>query len=120
MPVAPPLSTFRSYASPSPHLAFSLSFFNVLTIAQAAERSYPTIAPFGSVSSAKFLPEIPLSAAATVIIPGEVIPNYNDLRTLTSSIEKAYNEGSRSAEVMFQYNGIEKCVVYHFSKVRNS
>lgn len=118
MPVA--LPTFRSYASPPPHLAFSLSFFNVLTIAQATERSYPIIAPIGSVSSAKFLPEIPLSAAATVIIPGEVIPNYNDLKILTSSIEKAYKEGSRSAEVKFQYNGIEKCIVYHFSKVRNS
>ena len=118
MPVA--LPTFRSYASPPPHLAFSLSFFNVLTIAQAAERSYPIIAPIGSVSSAKFLPEIPLSAAATVIIPGEVIPNYNDLKILTSSIEKAYKEGSRSAEVKFQYNGIKKCIVYHFSKVRNS
>ena len=92
MPVAPP--TFCSYASLPPHLAFSLSFFNVLTIAQAAERSYPIIAPIGSVISAKFLPEIPLSAAVTVIIPGEVIPNYNDLNTLTSSIEKAYKEGS--------------------------
>ena len=76
MPVAPPTSSFRSYASLPPHLAFSSSFFNVLTIAQAAERSYPVIAPIGSVSSAKFLPEIPLSAVATVIIPGEVIPNY--------------------------------------------
>jgi hypothetical protein len=122
MSVAPPTSSlsFRSYASPPPHLAFSLSFFNVLTIAQAAERSYPIIAPIGSVSSAKILPEIPLSAAATVIIPGEVIPNYNDLRTLTSSLEKAYTEGSRSAEVTFQYNGMEKCIVYHFSKVRNN
>ena len=118
MSVAPP--TFRSYASPSPHLAFSLGFFNVLTISQAAERSYPSIAPIGSVTSARFLPEIPLSAVATVIIPGEVIPNFNDLKTLTSSIEKAYKEGSRSAEVKFQYNGNEKCIVYHFSKVRNS
>jgi hypothetical protein len=116
--MAPP--NFRSYASPPPHLAFSLSFFNVLTIAQAAERSYPIIAPIGSVISAKFLPEIPVSAAATVIIPDEVIPNYNDLKTLTSSLEKAYKEGSRSAEVKFQYNGIEKCNVYHFLKVRNS
>jgi hypothetical protein len=112
--------TFRSYASPGPHLAFSLNFFNVLTIAQAADGSYPNIAPVGSVSSAIFLPEIPVSAAATVIIPGEVIPNYNDLKTLTSNIEKAYKEGLRSAEVKFKYNGIEKCNVYHFSKVRNN
>ena len=83
MPVEP--TAFCSYASPPPHLAFPLSFFNVLTIAQAAERSYPIIAPIGSVMSAKILPEVPLSAVATVIIPGEVIPNYNDLKTLTSA-----------------------------------
>ena len=59
--------TFRSYASPSPHLAFSSSFFNYLTIAQAGERSYPLITPIGSVSSAKFLPEIPLSAATVIM-----------------------------------------------------
>ncbi|KDR79618.1 hypothetical protein GALMADRAFT_46580, partial [Galerina marginata CBS 339.88] len=110
------LQTFRSYASPPPHLAYSSSFFNDLTIAQATERSYPIIAPIGSVISARFLPEIPLSAAATVIVPGEVIPSYNDLIALTSDIEKAYKEGSRSAEVKFRYNGREKCVVYHFSK----
>lgn len=119
VPVASPTSSFRSYASPPPHLAFSLSFFNILTIGQAAERSYPTIAPIGSVFSAKFLPEIPVSAAATVIIPGEVIPNYNDLKILTSSIEEAYKEGSRSAEVKFQYKGMEKCNIYHFKKVCN-
>ena len=88
------MPTFRSYASPLPHLAFSSSFFNYLTISQAGERSYPLIAPIGSVISAKFLPEIPLSAAATVIIPGEVIPNYKDLKTLTSTIEEAYKVGS--------------------------
>ena len=81
-------------ASLPPHLAFSLSFFNYLTIAQAGERSYPLIAPIESVSSAKFLPEIPLSAAATVIIPGKVIPNYKVLKNLTSTIEEAYKEGS--------------------------
>ena len=89
--------TFRSYASPPPHLAFSSSFFNYLTIAQAGERSYPLIAPIGSVISAKFLAEIPLSAAASVIIPSEVIPNYKDLKTLTSTFEEACKEGSRSA-----------------------
>ena len=91
-----------------------------LTIAQAGERSYPLIAPIGSVSSAKFLPEIPLSVAATVIIPGEVIPNYKDLKTLTSTIEEAYKEGSRSAEVKFWHNGVEICMIYHFSKVRTA
>ena len=38
-----------------------------------------------SSSSAKFLAKIPLSTAATVIIPGEVIPNYKDLKTKTSN-----------------------------------
>lgn len=114
------LPNFRSYASPFPHLAFSSSFFNNLTIAQAAGYSYPIIAPIGSVSSARFLPEVPFSAAATVIIPGEVIPNYGDLKTLTFNIEKAYTAGSRSAEVKFRYNGMEKCMVYHFSKVCDS
>ncbi|KIJ97608.1 hypothetical protein K443DRAFT_67833, partial [Laccaria amethystina LaAM-08-1] len=106
-----------SYMSPLPHLAFSSSFFNNLTIAQAAEYLYPIIAAVGSVSSARFLPEVPFSAAATVIIPGEVIPNYSDLKTLTIGIEEAYTAGSRSAEVKFRYNGIEKCMVYHFSKL---
>ena len=85
--------TFHSHASPPPHLAFCSSFYltiSYLTISQAGERSYPgpLIAPIGSVSSAKFLPKIPLSAAATVIIPGEVIQNYKDLKTLTSTIEQ--------------------------------
>ncbi|EDR01207.1 uncharacterized protein LACBIDRAFT_312302 [Laccaria bicolor S238N-H82] len=111
------LPNFRSYTSPLPHLAFSSSFFNNLTITQAAEYSYPTIAPIGSVSSARFLPEVPFSAAATVIISGEVIPNYNDLKFLTSSIENEYTAGSRSAEVRFRYNGTERCMVYHFSKL---
>ena len=83
--------TFHSYASLPPYLAFSSSLLNYLTISHAGECSYPLIAPIGSVSSAKFPPDIPLSAAATVI------PNYKDLKTLTSTIEEAYKEGSRSA-----------------------
>ena len=35
-------------------VATSGRFFNYLTIAQAGERSYPLIAPIGSVSSANF------------------------------------------------------------------
>ena len=64
--------TFGSYAScrhiwPSLQVFFFF-FFNYLTIAQAAEPSYPLIAPILLVS-AKFLLEIPLSTAATIIIP---------------------------------------------------
>ena len=51
--------TFHSYASPLPLLAFSSSFFNYLSISQAAERSYPPTAPIGSVSSANFYPKFP-------------------------------------------------------------
>ncbi|KAF8952817.1 hypothetical protein BDZ97DRAFT_1644347, partial [Flammula alnicola] len=108
---------FRSYASPPPHLAFSADFFQSLTIAQAAEHSYPSIAPIGSVLSTSFSQNIPLSAAATVIRPGEVIPNYNDLNTITSNIEDEYRKGFRSAEVKFRHKGLEYSVVYHFSKL---
>ena len=65
------MSTFRSYASPPPHL---FKFFPLLRLVNVPGN--PLITPIGSVSSANFLPEIPLSAAATFIIPGEVIPNY--------------------------------------------
>ena len=66
----------------------------VFSIAQAGERFYPLITPIGSVSSAKFLPEIPLSAAATVIIPGEIIPNYNQAANFEKRPKVAWEPGS--------------------------
>lgn len=111
------LAPFRDYASPFPHLMYSSSFFHGLAISEAIELSYPSIAPVGSVFSAVFSDEVPRSAAATVMMPGEVIPHYSDLRTITADLEDEYKRGRRSVAVEFKYMGAEYSFVYHFSKV---
>ncbi|KAF8896904.1 hypothetical protein CPB84DRAFT_1641934, partial [Gymnopilus junonius] len=108
---------FRDYASPPPHLAFSSDFFRSLSIAKAAELTYPTIAPVGSVYSANFSDDIPVSGSATVITPNEVIPNYCDLKDVTVRIEDAFKNGMRSALVKFRHLGVEYVYKYHFSKL---
>lgn len=105
------------YAAPSPHLAYSPEFFNKLTIAKLAALEFPTLAPEGSVTLTEFLPEVPRSAAATVIRPNEILPNYADLVGVTRHLTSEYQNGMRAVRVTFQYLEIEYCYIYHFSKV---
>ncbi|KAF5383675.1 hypothetical protein D9615_003671 [Tricholomella constricta] len=109
---------FRSFASPSPHLAYSTEFFDALSVSQICELSYPVVAPVGSVLAMNLSSNTPTSASATVIKPGEVIPSFRDLTSITAHMEADYNtNGMRSAWVKFRYLEEEYEMVYHFSKI---
>ncbi|KAG6906879.1 hypothetical protein DXG01_011525 [Tephrocybe rancida] len=85
--------SFREYATPSSHLAYSEQFFEIQTISQALSllASYPTILPVGSVVNWNFSCWTPSDASSTVMLSGEVIPNIQDLQRITATMESAYN-----------------------------
>ncbi|KAJ3516162.1 hypothetical protein NLJ89_g1290 [Agrocybe chaxingu] len=63
------------------------------------------------------MPQIPATASATVISPGEVVPSYGDLLPITAEMEDAYKKGMNSALITFQHDGEEYEFMYHFSKI---
>jgi hypothetical protein len=81
------------------------------------ELSFSTIAPPGSVDHVKFHQDIPCTAAATVIQPLEVLPDYADLQPITSTWDEAFQQGMRSFIVSYKYQGQDYIHNYHFSKV---
>jgi len=113
-------SDFQRYVSPLPQRAFTQEHFSTLSVQQALDLSYPSIAPEGSVTSTELLNDVPCSGSATVIMHGEVIPHYKDLLPITSIMEDAFKAGMRSARVEFTFNGMKYSRLYHFSKVCSS
>ncbi|KAF8959342.1 hypothetical protein BDZ97DRAFT_1667349, partial [Flammula alnicola] len=109
--------SFSTYAAPPPHLAFSAEFFNSLKISQIPDLSYPSLAEIGSVYWTAFSIEMPSSAAATIIVPGEVLPHFSDLRPITSEMEKEFKDGMRSVYIKFTHSGVNYSVNYSFSKI---
>ncbi|KAG6901836.1 hypothetical protein C0995_007339, partial [Termitomyces sp. Mi166 len=99
--IQPP--SFRIFATPAPHLAYSDQFFHLQKISQISDllEVYPVVLPVGSVISSRFSFKIPGSASATVIQPQEVLPSIKDLHSVTTRMEDAYNmEGMRSINLI--------------------
>ncbi|KAJ3861143.1 hypothetical protein EV359DRAFT_19804, partial [Lentinula novae-zelandiae] len=107
-----------AYCNPAHYAAFSNDFFRELTFAQALEVSIPAIAPEGCLLGWIFDVGIPSTKAATVIIPGEIIPHLNDLLPIIRAMESAYVEGKRSVQMHMRVSGQESVRSYHFSKIR--
>ncbi|KAJ3911610.1 hypothetical protein F5877DRAFT_85747, partial [Lentinula edodes] len=106
------------YCNPAHHAAFSNDFFHELTFARALEVSIPAIAPEGCLLGWIFDVGIPSTKAATVIIPGKIIPHLNDLLPIIRAMESAYVEGKRSVQMHMRVSGQESVRSYHFSKIR--
>ncbi|KAE9391480.1 hypothetical protein BT96DRAFT_831996, partial [Gymnopus androsaceus JB14] len=106
------------YSTPYPHAAFSEPFFAELSFLKASQVSLPLIAQKGSISHWVYDSEVPCTAAATIILPNEIVPNIYDLQPMISSMEDAFIQGKRS--VLLKLNVGEHYVerLYHFSKIR--
>ena len=112
-------STFSVYSTPASLSAFSASDFSSLTFERASELTYPKISAPNSVVSWCYSPNIPTSAAGTIIIPGDIIPNAIDLLPIFLNMEDAFGEGMRSVVLTMTLaeTGSEKMYEYHFAKV---
>ncbi|KAF9058959.1 hypothetical protein BDP27DRAFT_1239753, partial [Rhodocollybia butyracea] len=106
------------YSTPSPHAAYSDSYFSKLSFSSASEISLPVIAEKGSIVQWTFHPSVPSTAAATVILPHDIVPHISDLQPIIQGMETAFIDGSRSVVVSSYLGG--ECVeaMYHFSKIR--
>jgi hypothetical protein len=112
-------STFSEYVTPASFSAFSASEFYSMTFQRATELTYPKIAPPNSVDSWCYSTNIPTSAAGTIIIPGDIIPNSIDLLPIFRDMERAFGEGMRSVvlTMMLAESGFKNTYEYHFTKV---
>ena len=112
-------STFSEYATPASFSAYSYSDFYSMTFERATEVTYPKIAPPNSVDSWCFSKNIPTSAAGTVIIPADIIPNSVDLFPIFRDMEDAFGDGMRSVVLTMTLaeSGSKKTYEYHFAKV---
>jgi hypothetical protein len=95
-----------------------------MTFERATELTYPKIAPPNSVNSWCYSTNIPTSAAGTIIIPGDIIPNSIDLLPIFRDMEDAFGEGMRSVVLTMTKADLESgskntyVSEYHFAKVR--
>lgn len=90
-----------------------------MTFERATELTYPKIAAPNSVVSWCYSTNIPTSAAGTIIIPGDIIPNSVDLLPIFRGMEDAFGEGMRSVvlTIMLAETGSKNTYEYHFAKV---
>ena len=112
-------STLSEYSTPGLSSAFSASEFYSMTFERATELTYPKIAPPNSVYSWHYSTNIPTSAAGTIIIPGDIIPNSIDLAPIFCNMEDAFGEGMRSVVLTMTLaeTGSKNTYEYHFAKV---
>ncbi|KAF5376134.1 hypothetical protein D9615_007698 [Tricholomella constricta] len=111
------MSDFEAYASPWPSAAYSAEFFSSVTFRSVSELTYPTIAPEKSLVSFVFEVDVPANAAATVILPGEVIPHLSDVLNISSEMRHAYTQGMRSVAIHLSLPSGDIWRRYHFSKI---
>lgn len=113
------MSGFNTYITPAPHALFSKEFFETVTVERVASiaESYPQISPAGSLRHWEWKDDEPASAGATVILPSEVVPHPDDVRSITAGMQAAFNQGKRSVMVFFASGGMDYQYIYHFSKV---
>jgi len=110
--------SYNSYSSPSSLAAYSAPFFSTLTFDQISDLDYPMISPSSALVSFVFGEEILCDAAATVILPGKVIPHIDDVLKLSWDMSAAFANGKRSVTVHFSFksSNIQRTQRYHFSK----
>lgn len=107
-----------AYSTPLLHAAYSECFFLGLTFSQTLNLDLPTIADEGSVSGWTFDSSIPSTAAATIILPNDVIPHVRDIQPIIRAMDEAYINGKRSVCLTMKVSGRTTSALYHFSKVR--
>jgi hypothetical protein len=103
------------YSTPPSYAKFSWEFFHDITFLALTDLQFPLIAPPGTIQSFAFEPEVPLTAASTLILPDEVIPPLTDLAPILNRLEEEYICGNRSVKVQLKHSG--KPHVFHFQKV---
>ncbi|KAE9395626.1 hypothetical protein BT96DRAFT_997539 [Gymnopus androsaceus JB14] len=57
-------------------------------------------------------------AAATVILPTDIVPHMSDLQAIISTMENAYLDGDCSVHISLDVDGEFVTGTYHFSKIR--
>ena len=105
------------YSKPALHAAFSEKYFADLLFSKASNISLPDVAPKGTLSGWVFDSRIPSNAAATVILPQDIIPHIDDLIPITRDMENTFLRGMCSVQLTLN---LGECVVtgsFHFSKV---
>ncbi|TFK33806.1 hypothetical protein BDQ12DRAFT_657550, partial [Crucibulum laeve] len=109
--------TSDAYCTPPPHLAYSLSFFSLLTFKLVADMTYPIIAPENSVLSFDFDYEVPGDATGTVIMPYEVVPHINDVMPISRRLAAEFSRGKRSVKLVMSHSGRLSVSTVHFYKI---
>ncbi|KAJ3712562.1 hypothetical protein C8R42DRAFT_647375 [Lentinula raphanica] len=104
----------NAYIMPTAHTAFSWNFFHSLTFASVMDLDFPVIAQPGYVQHFSFEPEIPLSAASTVIRTSETVPHISDIQPILAQLEDEYLRGNRSVKLWV----LGRVELIHFSKIR--
>jgi len=86
---------FTDFITPYSTQYYSKEALSMTTISELVELSYPHVAPANSVTWIQLSPEVVSSAASTVILPGEILPHYDDLRTVSElqTLAGAYQLG---------------------------
>ncbi|KAJ3568104.1 hypothetical protein NP233_g5933 [Leucocoprinus birnbaumii] len=114
------MENFEDYSTPPAHSAFSFAFYQSLTFGSLETITFPLINKSGSLIHWCFDKEVPASAEGSIILPGETIPHYNDLRPIILALKTAFSQGFRSVAIqMSGLNGeppLER--LYHFKKIR--
>ena len=95
------MDAFKSYSSPPSSVAYSAQFFASLTFGKVLGLDFPAIAPASSVVSFVFDEETPFDAAGTIILPGETIPELQDLLPIWNGMPAAFARGSHCVLVCF-------------------
>jgi hypothetical protein len=95
---------------------WSPTWFRKVLFLRSTALELPNIERAGFVQSWEFTKEVPASAQATVIVPGEVVPCLDDIAGILRDWECAFNDGYRGILVTFS-DGMQKLL--HYQKVRH-
>ncbi|KAG0703648.1 hypothetical protein DFH29DRAFT_915469 [Suillus ampliporus] len=112
--------SYELYSTPNPFSAYSNNYFRCITSENAVPLEFPEIALAGLVSRWCFDLDVPGSAIATVILPGEIVLHLDDLQPIIQDMEEAFSKGARSVSIDAIINGQPISQVYHFTKIPKS
>ena len=113
-------SSFQSFLTPSPKVAYSHQYFSTLTFEDAlnVKNSFPNSLPKGSVLTWTFDTAVHNTPQALTIRSFELIPRYDDIRNIIELMPQAYVESARSVNLTLSIPGASPLdITYHFSKV---
>ncbi|KAG6822348.1 hypothetical protein H0H92_014204, partial [Tricholoma furcatifolium] len=87
------MSDFDTFTASQSTAAFSAQYFSsVITFQHALDLDYPQIAPCAALTSFVWEDVIPMDAASTVVIPGEIIPHACDVLEMWRGLHDAFKQ----------------------------